>query len=70
MVFSGFGSVGTFLEGPIIGWIATSYGWSGMFYFMIGVTFIGSMATFRASVIKSKMPKSIPEFIPLENDEV
>lgn len=66
---NGFGSVGTFLEGPIIGVVATVYSWTGMFYFMIGVTFVGSFAVFRASVIKSKQPKSIPEAISIEVEE-
>ena len=33
---NGFGSVGTFLEGPIIGLVSEHYGWGGMFYLMIG----------------------------------
>lgn len=65
LVFAGFGSIGTFLEGPIIGVVATTFGWSGMFYFMIIVSFIGALAVFRAAVIKSRMPKAIPDAIPL-----
>lgn len=56
---NGFGSIGTFLEGPIIGIIATVYGYSGMFYFMIIVSVIGSASVFRASVIKSRKSKLI-----------
>ncbi|XP_060562120.1 uncharacterized protein LOC132721762 isoform X2 [Ruditapes philippinarum] len=63
---NGFGSVGTFIEGPVIGMIATAYGWSGMFYFMIGVTFVGSFSVFRASVIKNRLPKPLPDEIPLQ----
>ncbi|XP_053377158.1 uncharacterized protein LOC123529818 isoform X2 [Mercenaria mercenaria] len=63
---NGFGSIGTFIEGPVIGVIATAYGWSGMFYFMIGVTFVGSFSVFRASVIKSRLPRPIPDAIPLK----
>ncbi|XP_052780279.1 glucose-6-phosphate exchanger SLC37A2-like isoform X2 [Mya arenaria] len=62
---NGIGSVGTFLEGPVIGVIATVYGWSGMFYFMIIVTILGSIAVFKASVIYARQPKSIPEPISL-----
>ncbi|KAH3820537.1 uncharacterized protein LOC127832346 [Dreissena polymorpha] len=69
-IVNGFGSVGTFLEGPIIGMIATLYGWSGMFYFMIVVTALGSFAVFRASVIYARQPKSIPDLIPLTDEEM
>ena len=65
-VIPGFGSVGTFLEGPIIGVISTAYGWSGMFYFMIIVTFVGTAAVFRASVIKSRQVKVLPNEISLK----
>lgn len=45
---NGIGSIGTFLEGPIMGWITDSYGWSGMFYSMILLSFIGGVACYRA----------------------
>ena len=61
--------MGTFLEGPVVGVIASSYGWSGMFYSMILVTALGSFATFRASVIYANEPKSIPELIVLPKDD-
>ena len=63
---AGFGSVGTFIEGPVIGVISTSYGWSGMFYFMILVTFAGTAAVFRASVIKSRQVKILPDEISIK----
>ena len=62
----GFGSVGTFIEGPIIGLISTAYGWSGMFYFMIIVTFVGTVAVYRASLIKSRQVHVLPDEIPLK----
>lgn len=63
---NGFGSVGTFIEGPVIGMISTAYGWTGMFYFMIIITFVGTAAVFRASVIKSRQVKTLPDEIPLK----
>ena len=45
---NGFGSIGTFLEGPIIGFISDAYGWTGMFYCMIILSFIGAIACYRA----------------------
>lgn len=45
---NGFGSIGTFIEGPIIGWISDSYGWSGMFYSMILLSLIGTVSCYRA----------------------
>lgn len=48
---NGFGSIGTFLEGPIIGFISDAYGWSGMFYSMILLSFIGAVVCYRANRI-------------------
>lgn len=63
---NGFGSVGTFLEGPIIGLISAHYGWSGMFYLMIGLSGVGALAVLRAlSIYNSRQGK-----IPLEMEEV
>jgi OPA family glycerol-3-phosphate transporter-like MFS transporter 1/2 len=45
---NGFGSVGTFLEGPAIGWMVGNYGWSGMFYSMILLSLVGSVTCYRA----------------------
>ena len=45
---NGFGSIGTFLEGPIIGYISDAYGWAGMFYCMIILSFVASLASYRA----------------------
>lgn len=65
-LFLGFGSVGTFLEGPIIGLISAHYGWSGMFYLMIGLSGVGALAVLQAlSIYNSRQGK-----IPLEMEEV
>ena len=45
----GVGSIGTFLEGPIIGWIVAQYGWSAMFTSMIFLSIFGAIASFRAA---------------------
>ncbi|XP_078597172.1 uncharacterized protein LOC144873566 isoform X3 [Branchiostoma floridae x Branchiostoma japonicum] len=45
---NGFGSVGTVLQGPIIGAIAEWYGWEGTFYFMIIVSLIATFCICRA----------------------
>ena len=57
-VFPGFGSVGTFLEGPIIGLISAHYGWSGMFYLMIGLSVVGALAVLRALSIYNQRQTS------------
>jgi len=45
---NGIGSIGTFLEGPVIGWISQNFGWSGMFYSMILLSLIGTVSCYRA----------------------
>ncbi|CAI9720523.1 glucose-6-phosphate exchanger SLC37A2-like [Octopus vulgaris] len=46
---NGFGSIGTVIEGPIIGIASARYGWSGMFYLMIGLSLIGTLTVFKAA---------------------
>ncbi|XP_052062468.1 uncharacterized protein LOC127702356 [Mytilus californianus] len=67
---NGFGSFGTCLEGPIIGFISAQYGWSGMFYMMIGLSFVGTASVFKAAAIHKNKSGRIPEAIPLNMDEV
>ncbi|CAF1349132.1 unnamed protein product [Rotaria sp. Silwood1] len=45
----GVGSIGTFLEGPVIGWIVAQYGWSAMFTCMILLSVFGAITSFRAA---------------------
>ncbi len=45
----GVGSIGTFLEGPVIGWIVAQYGWSAMFTCMILLSIFGAITSFRAA---------------------
>lgn len=51
LLFLGFGSVGMFLEGLIIGLIFVYYGWFGMFYMMIGLSGVGVLVVFRVLFI-------------------
>lgn len=67
---NGFGSFGTCLEGPVIGYISAQYGWSGMFYIMIGLSFLGTLTVFRAAAIHRNKTNKIPDAIPLNMDEV
>jgi sugar phosphate permease len=48
-LISGVGSIGTFLEGPIVGWIVAQYGWSAMFTCMILLSVFGAITSFRAA---------------------
>jgi len=48
-VLLGVGSIGTFLEGPVIGWIVAQYGWSAMFSCMILLSVFGAAASYRAA---------------------
>ena len=71
-LITGFGSVGTFLEGPIIGIVSSWYGWSGMFYFMIGLSLVGTLSIARAAAIHNRKVRTIPDSEPidLEMEEV
>ncbi len=48
-VIIGVGSIGTFLEGPVIGWIVAQYGWSAMFTCMILLSVLGAITSIRAA---------------------
>ncbi|ESO91510.1 hypothetical protein LOTGIDRAFT_228870 [Lottia gigantea] len=63
-LINGFGSVGTFIEGPVIGFVATHFGWSGMFYFMILLCFCGAVVTYRAGRIHAIMLAKTPNIVP------
>lgn len=55
---NGFGSLGTVLEGPIIGLVSTMYGWSGMFYLMIGLSLFGSTMVLKAAHTQKSQEKN------------
>lgn len=54
----------------MIGYISAKYGWSGMFYIMIGLSFVGTFTVFRAAAIHRNKTNKIPDAIPLNMDEV
>jgi hypothetical protein len=50
--------------------ISANYGWSGMFYLMIGLSALGALAVLRALSIYNKRQGRIPDAIPLTMEEV
>jgi len=66
-VILGVGSIGTFLEGPVIGWIVAQYGWSAMFSCMILLSVFGAAASYRAAryqrMIKASSASSLEQII-------
>ncbi|XP_005098766.1 putative glycerol-3-phosphate transporter 5 [Aplysia californica] len=60
---NGFGSIGTCIEGPIIGFVAAYTGWSGMFYLMIILSAMGTLSTYRAASIHARVNQSAADFI-------
>ncbi|KAK3761532.1 hypothetical protein RRG08_051220 [Elysia crispata] len=60
---NGFGSIGTCIEGPIIGAITAYTGWAGMFYLMIGLSACGTLATYKAESIFRRINKPTTDFI-------
>ncbi|GAB1603688.1 sugar phosphate exchanger 3-like [Argonauta hians] len=55
---NGFGSLGTVVEGPIIGTASSMYGWSGMFYLMIALSVCGSLAVLKAAFVQRRLEKN------------
>ena len=50
---SGFGSLGSCVEGPLVGFVSTYYGWGSVFYLMTALSAVGALAVFRAVVVSS-----------------
>ncbi|EDO48752.1 predicted protein, partial [Nematostella vectensis] len=57
-LINGFGSIGTVVEGPVIGWMVERYGWAGPFYFMITLSLVGTVCMFKAVTIDNKMKRA------------
>ncbi len=47
---NGAGSVGTVIEGPIIGLVAQRWGWMGVLLLMVVLSALGAAALLRAAV--------------------
>ncbi|XP_059177585.1 uncharacterized protein LOC131956955 [Physella acuta] len=60
---NGFGSIGTCIEGPIIGLLTAYFGWPGMFPLMIGLSALGAVATYRAASIHARVNMATTDFI-------
>ncbi|KAH9492980.1 hypothetical protein Btru_022814 [Bulinus truncatus] len=60
---NGFGSIGTCIEGPIIGVITAYFGWGAMFPLMIGLSTFGTIATYRAALIHARVNAATTDFI-------
>ena len=54
LFFTGFGSFGTVLQGPIVGAIAENYGWHGMLYTMVALSIAGGAAAFKGTYAKKR----------------
>ncbi|KAM7439856.1 hypothetical protein ABFA07_010825 [Porites harrisoni] len=55
---NGFGGLGPIVEGPIVGWIADKYGWTGPFYLMVAMSLLGSVTMLKASKIDQSIKKA------------
>lgn len=64
---NGFGSVGTFVEGPLLGWVASALGWPAVFYTMIVCSGMSVFAVLRADIVDRRWKRYNP--VP-ERDEV
>ncbi|KAL5013407.1 hypothetical protein ScPMuIL_007677 [Solemya velum] len=53
-IVNGIGSIGTFLEGPVIGFISQVYGWVGMFILMISLSVVGMVFSFLGAAVYAK----------------
>lgn len=50
-VVNGMGSLGTVLEGPLVGLVAAKLGWGAMIPFMVILSALGGIAAFKANII-------------------
>lgn len=58
LCFSGFGGLGPIIEGPIVGWIADRYGWTGPFYLMVAMSLLGSLTMLKATRIDQSLKEA------------
>jgi len=55
---NGIGTFGAVAEGPIIGWIADTYGWTTVFTFLIILSALASLIIFKAMVIQRRVDRA------------
>ena len=58
LCFSGFGGLGPIIEGPIVGWIADRYSWTGPFYLMVAMSLLGSLTMLKATRIDQSLKEA------------
>lgn len=58
---SGFGSLGSCLEGPLVGFVSMYYGWGSVFYLMTGLSVLGALAVFRAAAVIARKRRMAAE---------
>jgi len=65
-VINGFGGLGTIVEGPIVAFVITKFGWGGSFYAMIVLTLLSAFAIGKAARTHGRQRKD-QEYTPLPN---
>lgn len=68
-VINGFGGLGTIVEGPIVAFIITRFGWGGSFYAMIVITLASALAIGKAARTYSKNRKNEYEVVSQMNGD-
>ncbi|XP_076053433.1 uncharacterized protein LOC143032475 [Oratosquilla oratoria] len=65
-VSNGMGSLGTVLEGPMVGILTSLFGWNAMFPFMVLLTLVGAMAVYRGHSIQQQIERldHINSYVP------
>ncbi|KAL8592242.1 hypothetical protein ACOMHN_030917 [Nucella lapillus] len=56
---NGFGSLGACLEGPLVGFVSSQFGWDKIFFIMTALSALGALAVFRAAVFKARRKASV-----------
>ncbi|XP_064607504.1 uncharacterized protein LOC135471968 [Liolophura sinensis] len=51
---NGFGSIGTFMEGPVVGLVTSVWGWSFMFHLLVMLSLLGTASVYKAALNYSK----------------
>ena len=59
LISTGFGSVGTIIEGPIVGFIAEHYGWESTFYVMIVMSLLSVVTMLKAARLNDRLRQNV-----------